>query len=152
MNDRSYISAATGELRGIPGIEPVLRLTFNIEAGGLADGASALFLIGGSIHADSGQTFSLGTAAPVLRQLGYSDWAEGKPVTAQVPAEWRLSDTAIERIEMMRDGGNLMLYPEFQYAVQPGNRDARLAAAAAADPGPVARPAVRRPRRCPPVG
>src|SRR5262249_29975199 len=34
VNDGSYISAATGELRGIPGAEPVLRLTFNIEASG----------------------------------------------------------------------------------------------------------------------
>jgi hypothetical protein len=118
VNDSSYISATTGELRGIPAAEPVLRLTFNIEAGGLADGASALFLIAGSIHADSGLTLSLGAAAPVLRQIGYGDWAEGKPpITAQVPAEWTLSDTAIERIEKIRAGGNLMLYPDFQYAL-----------------------------------
>jgi hypothetical protein len=118
VNDRSYISARTGELRGIPATEPVLRLTFNIEAGGLSDGASALFLIAGSIHADSGSTLSLGAAAPVLRQLGYDDWADGEsPVTTQVPAEWTLSDTAIERIEKIRDGGNLMLYPDFQYAL-----------------------------------
>lgn len=70
MNDRSYISAATGELRGIPAAEPILRLIFDIEAGGLSDGASALFLIADSVHADSGRTLSLGAAAPVLRQLG----------------------------------------------------------------------------------
>jgi hypothetical protein len=34
----SYISATVGELRGIPAAEPILRLTVDIEAGGLADG------------------------------------------------------------------------------------------------------------------
>lgn len=117
VNDRSYISATTGELHGIAAAEPILRLTFNIEAGGLADGASALFVISGNITADSRHTLSLGTAAPVLRQLGFSDWAEGKPVTAQVQAEWTLSDTAVERIEKIRDGGSLTFYPDFQYAL-----------------------------------
>ncbi len=114
VNDRSYISVTNGELRGIPAAEPVLRLTFNIEA----DGASALFLVSGSVHAESGLNLSLGAAAPVLRQLGYSNWGDGtSPVTTQVPAEWTLSDTAIERIEKIRDGGGLTIYPDFQYAL-----------------------------------
>ena len=118
----SYISATTGELRGIPAVEPILRLTFDVEAGGLSDGASALFLIGGSVHADSGHNPRLGTAAPVLKQLGFSAREGGAtPYTTQVSAEWTLSDTAIERIEKIRDGGNLMIYPDFQYAlISPG--------------------------------
>jgi hypothetical protein len=47
-NDGSYISATTGELRGVPAAEPILSLTFDVEAGGLSDGASELFLITGS--------------------------------------------------------------------------------------------------------
>lgn len=68
----SYISATTGELHGIPAAEPILQVTFDVGAGGLSDGASALFLIGGSVRADSGLNLSLGTAAPVLKQLGFS--------------------------------------------------------------------------------
>jgi voltage-gated potassium channel len=95
---------------------------FDVEAGGLSDGASALFLITGSIHADSGRDLSLGTAAPVLKQFGFSAREGGtSPYTTQVPAEWTLSDAAIERIEKIRDGGNLVLYPTVQYAlIAPG--------------------------------
>jgi hypothetical protein len=110
----SYISATVGELRGIPAAEPILRLTVDIEADGLADGASALFVITGSVHADSGRSLNLGTAAPVLKQLGYSG---DTPLKTQVYAEWTLSDTAIERIETIRDGGNLMLSPAVEYAL-----------------------------------
>jgi hypothetical protein len=55
VNDRSYISATTSDLRGIPGVEPVLRLTFNVEAGGLADGASALFLATANVESSPGR-------------------------------------------------------------------------------------------------
>jgi hypothetical protein len=114
----SYISATTGELRGIPAVEPVLRLNFDVEAGGLSDGASALFLITGSIHADSGPNLGLGTAAPVLKQLGFAAREGGTtPYTTQVAADWTLSDTAIERIEKIRNGGNLTIYPNFEYAL-----------------------------------
>lgn len=111
----SYISATVGELRGIPAVEPILRLTVDIEADGLADGASALFLVTGSVHADSGRSLNLGTAAPVLKQLGYS--GRETPLTTQVYAEWTLSDTAIERIETIRDGGNLTLSPAVEYTL-----------------------------------
>jgi len=118
----SYISATTGELHGIPAAEPILRLTFDIEAGGLSDGASALFLITGSVHADSGRNLSLGAAAPVLKQLGFAAREGGDtPYMTQVAAEWTLTEPAIERIEKIRDGGNLMIYPDFQYAlISPG--------------------------------
>jgi len=118
----SYISATTGEMHGTRAVEPILRLTFDIEASGLSDGASALFLITGSVHADSGLNLSLGTAAPILKQLGFSARESGStPYTTQVHAQWTLSDTAIERIEKIRDGGNLTIYPDFQYAlISPG--------------------------------
>jgi hypothetical protein len=118
----SYISAVTGELTGIPAAEPLLRLTFDVEAGGLSDGASALFLITGSVHADSGRNLSLGIAGPVLKQLGFNNREGGSaPYTAQVAAEWTLSDTAIERIEKMRNGGNLTIYLNVEYAlISPG--------------------------------
>ena len=61
----SYISATTGELHGIPAAEPILQLTFDVEAGGLSDGASALFLIIGSIY--SFVTSPAKTAARPLR-------------------------------------------------------------------------------------
>lgn len=118
----SYISATTGELRGIPAAEPVLRLTFDLEAGGLSDGASALFLITGGIRAESGRLLNLGTAAPVLKQLGYEARGGGNVCKTKVDAEWTLSDTAIERIEKIRDGGDLTICPQVQYAlISPGS-------------------------------
>jgi hypothetical protein len=117
VNDRSYISATTGELRGIPGVEPVLRLTFNVEAGGLADGASALFLATANIESGPGRLLSLGTAAPVLKLLGFPE-REGEDVyKTPVYAEWKLTDTGIERIEKLRDGGDLTIYPNLEYAL-----------------------------------
>jgi hypothetical protein len=88
----------------------------------VSHGASALFLITGSVQADSGRNLSLGTAAPVLKQLGFSAREGGNtPYTTQVAAEWTLSDAAIERIEKIRDGGNLVIYPNFEYAlISPG--------------------------------
>ncbi|PZS39857.1 MAG: hypothetical protein DLM62_06010 [Pseudonocardiales bacterium] len=60
----SYISATTGELHSIPAADPVLQLTFKVEAGGLSDGAPALFLIGGSIHAVTMTAASARDAVP----------------------------------------------------------------------------------------
>lgn len=122
VNDRSYISATTGELRGIPGVEPVLRLTFNVEAGGLADGASAMFLASANIESGPGRLLSLGTAAPVLKLLGFPE-RDGEEDVYKTPvyAEWKLTDTAIERIEKLRDGGDLTIYPNLEYAlISPG--------------------------------
>jgi hypothetical protein len=118
----SYISATTGELRGIPAAEPLLQLTFNIEAGGLPDGASALFLVSGFIQSEAGPNLMLGTAPPVLKQLGFShDEGRARPYTTTVEAQWTLSDTAIERIEKARSGSSLTIWPNFQYVlISPG--------------------------------
>jgi hypothetical protein len=122
VNDRSYVSATTGELRGVPGVEPVLRLTFNVEAGGLADGVSALFLATANIESSPGRALSLGAAAPVLKLLGFPE-RDGEEDVYKTPvyAEWKLTDTAIERIEKLRDGGDLTIYPNLEYAlISPG--------------------------------
>jgi hypothetical protein len=36
----SYISATTGEVRGIPAAERMLQVTFDVEAGALSNGTS----------------------------------------------------------------------------------------------------------------
>ena len=122
VNVRSYISATTGELRGVAAVEPTLRLTFNVEAGGLADGASALFQATASLHGDSGQTLSLGSAAPVLKLLGFPKrGGEDDICKTPVYAEWALTDTAVERIEKLRNGGGLTIFPNLEYAlISPG--------------------------------
>jgi hypothetical protein len=114
----SYISATTGEIRGIPGAEPVLQVTFDIETGGLSDGTSALFVISAFLQGDGGGPVILGTAAPVIMQLGFSAQEGGtKPYKTQVAAQWTLSDAAIERIERNRNGDGMTLWPNFQYAL-----------------------------------
>jgi hypothetical protein len=119
---RSYISAKLGELRGILAAEPILQLTCDIEAGALPDGASALFLVTGFVQADAGSNLQLGSAPPVLKLLGFSeDEGGGKPYTTQVAAQWTLSDTAVERIEKIRNGGNLTIWPTIEYVlISPG--------------------------------
>jgi hypothetical protein len=114
----SYISATTGEIRGIPAAEPVLQVTFDLEAGGLSDGTSALFVISAFLQGDGGGPIILGTAAPVVMQLGFSAREGGdEPYKTQVAAQWTLSDAAIERIERKRNGGAMTLWPNFQYAL-----------------------------------
>jgi hypothetical protein len=114
----SYISATTGEIRGIPAAEPVLQVTFDLEAGGLSDGTSALFVISAFLQGDGGGPIILGTAAPAVMQLGFSAReGEGEPYKTQVAAQWTLSDAAIERIERNRNGGAMTLWPNFQYAL-----------------------------------
>jgi hypothetical protein len=114
----SYVSVTAAELRGIPAAEPILQLTFDVEAGGLSDGASALFVVTGFLTAETGGTLVLGTAPPVAKQLGFSAREGGEtPCTTQIAAQWMLSDTAIERIEKIRDGGALTLHPTCEYAL-----------------------------------
>jgi hypothetical protein len=60
----------------------------------------------------------LGTAAPVLKQLGFSARVgEDRPYTDQVTAQWTLSDVAIDRIEQSRNGGSVTFWPNIQYAL-----------------------------------
>jgi hypothetical protein len=61
----SYISATTGEVRGIPAAEPVLQVTFDLEAGGPSDGTSALFVINALLQGGGGPVI-LGSVAPVI--------------------------------------------------------------------------------------
>ncbi len=69
-------------------------------------GASALFLVTDSSTPTPGANSA--SAPPplmVLRQLGFAARRRSTPYTTQVAAEWTLSDTAVERIEQIRDGG-----------------------------------------------
>ena len=139
VNDGSYISATTGELRGIPAAEPILRLTFDVEAGGLSDGASALFLITGSVQADAGPH-------PEPRHRGPRP--EAARLQRQGGRRHPLHDAGRRRMDAVghrdradredprrRERDDL---PELPVrADQPGNRHARLAAAPAADQGAV---------------
>ena len=51
-----------------------------------------LFLITGSIHAESGRIFILGTAGPILKQLGFSPrGGRERPYVTQIAAQWTLS-------------------------------------------------------------
>jgi len=60
----------------------------------------------------------LGTAAPLLKVLGFSTREGGdKPYRTQIAAEWALSDTAIERIEKARSGGAITVHFTIEYAL-----------------------------------
>jgi hypothetical protein len=84
-------------------------------------GASALFLVTGSSMPTPGANsasapppLSLDSSVSLLRR-------RSTLYTTQVAAEWTLSDTAVEQIEQIRDGGGLTIYPDFQYAlISPG--------------------------------
>lgn len=117
MSD-SYISAKIGEIRGVPAAMPVLQATFNIECDGLSDGTSALFLVSAHLQGDGGGPVILGTAAPVLKLLGFGPQpGPHRPYETQVAAQWALSDEAIERIEKARNGGGFSVYFQFEYAL-----------------------------------
>jgi hypothetical protein len=96
----------------------MLQVIFDLEAAGLSDGTSALFVISALLQGEGGGPIILGTAAPVIMQLGFSTQeGGGKPYKTQVAAQWTLSDAGIERIEKNRNGGALTLWPTFQYAL-----------------------------------
>jgi hypothetical protein len=113
----SYISATTGELRGIPAAEPVLQLTFDLEAGGLSDGTTVLLPIHAHIQADGAGTVALGQAMPVVKQLGFRPRPDDAPYETQVQAEWSLSDAAIESIEKARNGGGFTIHFTLGYTL-----------------------------------
>jgi hypothetical protein len=99
-----------------------------------------------------------------LRQLGSAAPKAEHPYTTQVAAEWTLSDTAVERIEPIREGRGLTIYPDFQCALislgiampgwqRPSGRSGSRGRVADHDPGrrpPVGqgRPGAAASRRC----
>ena len=115
----AYVSVpAIGDVRGMPLIEPCLQADLTVVSAGLADGASALFLVSGHLQTQSGRIAELGKAEPVFTQLGFSPREGGdKPFTDQVTLRWRLSETGIERLEQIRGGGEFTLSVAVWYAL-----------------------------------
>jgi hypothetical protein len=108
---------AIGEVRGVPGVEPVLQVILQAVTGGLPDGASAMFLIHGQLQADGGRTIDLGMSEPFFEQLSYGPSETRK---LQLQPRWRISPAAVERIEQMRAGGNFMLHVGVRYGLMGG--------------------------------
>jgi hypothetical protein len=138
VNGGSYIGATTAEPRGIPAAEPVLRLPSDVEVGGLSDGASALFLITGSVRAEAGRNLS---SAPRPRPEAARLQRQGGRQLPLHDAGRRRVDAVGHRDRADREGprrrelGDL---PELRIrADQPGNRHAQLVAAPAAAPGAI---------------
>jgi hypothetical protein len=118
LPDNAFVSIPEiGDVRGIPGMEPVLQVTLHALTGGLPDGASALFLVTALLQADNGPMIDLGTAEPLLKQLSYG---KAEPHKFPLYARWRLSAAAIERIEQARDGGGFMLQVTAEYGLMGG--------------------------------
>jgi hypothetical protein len=116
--DNAYVSVpALGYLCGVPLAEPALRVTLTVVSAGLPDGASALFLITGSLAAESGHMVDLGTAEPVFQQLSYGPGTVRK---FSVLAQWKLSPTAVERLEQIRGGHGFTLSVGVRYGLMGG--------------------------------
>jgi hypothetical protein len=119
MPASAFVSVpAIGEVRGVPGIEPVLQVILQAVTGGLPDGASAMFLVHGLLQADSGRTADLGMAEPFFEQLSYGPSETRK---LQLQPRWRISAAGVERLEQVRAGGNLMLQVGVRYGLMGGN-------------------------------
>lgn len=108
---------AIGEVRGVPGVEPVLQVTLQAVTGGLPDGASAMFLVHGMLQADGGRTVDLGTAEPFFEQLSYGP-SETREL--QLQPRWRISVAGVERLEQTRAGGNFTLQVGVRYGLMGG--------------------------------
>jgi hypothetical protein len=103
-------------LHGLPSLEPALQATIKATAGGLPDGASAIFLVTGMLHADDGRSVDLGTAEPLFEQLSYGQ----ETMEFQLQPRWRLSAAATERLEQVRKGGGFTMYVTIRYGLMGG--------------------------------
>jgi len=108
---------AIGEVRGVPGVEPALQVILQAVTGGLPDGASAMFLVHGQLQADGGRIVDLGMSEPFFEQLSYGPSETRK---LQLQPRWRISATAVERIEQVRAGGNFTLHVGVRYGLMGG--------------------------------
>jgi hypothetical protein len=96
----------------------MLQVTFDVECDGLSDGTSVLFLVPAHLQGGGGGRVILGSAAPVLKLLGFGPQpGPHRPYETQVATQWTLSDAAIERIEKARNGGGFTAYFNFEYAL-----------------------------------
>lgn len=118
MPASAFVSVpAIGEVRGVPGVEPVLQVVLQAVTGGLPDGASAMFLVHGLLQADTGRTVDLGMAEPFFEQLSYRPSETRK---LQLQPRWRISPAGVERLEQVRAGGNFMLQVAVRYGLMGG--------------------------------
>lgn len=118
MPASAFVSVpAIGEVRGVPGVEPMLQVILKAVTAGLPDGASAMFLVHGLLQADGGRTIDLGMAEPFFEQLSYGPSETRKP---QLQPRWRISAAGVERIEQVRAGGNFMLQVGVRYGLMGG--------------------------------
>jgi hypothetical protein len=118
MPSNAFFSVpAIGEVRGVAGVEPVLQVILQAVTGGLPDGASAMFLVHGQLQADGGRTVDLGMSEPFFEQLSYGPSETRK---LQLQPRWRISATAVERIEQVRAGGNFTLHVGVRYGLMGG--------------------------------
>jgi len=108
---------AISEVRGVPGIEPMLQVILQAVTGGLPDGASAMFLIHGLLQANDGRTIDLGMSEPAFEQLSYGPSETRK---FQLQPRWRISANGIERLEQVRAGGDFMLQVGVRYGLMGG--------------------------------
>jgi hypothetical protein len=108
---------AISEIRGVPGVEPVLQVTLQAVTGGLPDGASAMFLVHGQLQAANGRTVDLGMSEPFFEQLSYGSSETRK---LQLQPRWRISAAGVERIEQVRAGGNFTLEVGVRYGLMGG--------------------------------
>jgi len=105
-----HVAITLGEVRGVPAADLALEVELKIRADGFAPGVSAMLLP--TCHAQGTTSpIVLGQAEIVILQLGFGPREGGdKPYSTSEYARWRLSPNAIEQLERIRNGKNLMLY------------------------------------------
>jgi hypothetical protein len=118
MPANAFLSVpAISDVRGVPGVEPMLQVILQALTGGLPDGASAMFLVHGLLQANSGRTVDLGMSEPAFEQLSYGPSETRK---FQLQPRWRISASGVERIEQVRAGGDFVLQVGVRYGLMGG--------------------------------
>jgi hypothetical protein len=138
--DSAFISVpAVGNVCGVPLAEPALRATLTVMTAGLPEGASALFLVTAHLQAESGRTADLGTGDPVLELLSYGG---DESRNLSVLAQWKLSASAVERLEQIRDGKGFTMWIGVRYGLmgEPGLRTGASLSGRCGFRSPISRP------------
>ena len=105
-----HVTITAGTVRGRALLDPVLEVELKIQADGLAPGVAAMILA--SCHVQGAKLpADLGKAETIITQLGFASFEGGdKPYATSVYARWHLTQTGVEQLERVRDGGKLTLY------------------------------------------
>jgi hypothetical protein len=105
-----HLAITLGELRGAYSADMLLEVELKVRADGFAPGVAAMILP--SCHAQ-GRTspIVLGQAEMIILPLGFTPREGGdKPYATSEYSRWHLTQTAVEHLERIRDGGDLTLY------------------------------------------